>query len=101
MRMRRFSSREVRSSARTYWIQLSRRRRANIEQEAAEERDPAQRFVHGRTTWVISASVEGAGAGAGRRAVSLIRMRMPIRAQLAMTDDAAARRTASSYRSAG
>lgn len=41
----------------------------------------------GRTTCVISASGLGAGDGAGLRAVSLMRSRMPISAQLAMTED--------------
>ena len=57
------------------------------DEQSAEDRDPAQGLVHGRTTWVISASGLGAGAGAGRRAVSLMRSRMPISAQLAITEE--------------
>src|SRR5690606_27957429 len=56
-------------------------------EEPTEDRDPAQGLVHGRTTWVISASGLVAGGGAGRRAVSLMRSRMPISAQLAMTEE--------------
>ena len=57
------------------------------DQEAAEKRDSAQWLVHGRTTWVISASGLAGAAGAGLRAVSLMRSRMPINAQLAMTEE--------------